>query len=81
MFSKYCAESGKGWDEGLLLLMFAVRETVQESLGFKSSRSCFWTHGKGTLKMLKENWLSEQKFVICWTISVPSGRDCIMLAS
>lgn len=27
-------ETGKEWDEGLPVLMFAIRETTQESLGF-----------------------------------------------
>ncbi len=61
MFSKYCAESGKGWDEGLPLLLFAVRETVQESLGFSPADLVFGHTVRGPLKMLKENWLSEQK--------------------
>ncbi len=61
MFSKYCAESGKGWDEGLPLLLFAVRETVQESLGFSPADLVFGHTVRGPLKMLRENWLSEQK--------------------
>ncbi len=31
---KYCFESSREWDEGLPLLLFAVRETMQESLGY-----------------------------------------------
>ncbi len=53
------AESGKGWDEGLPLLLFAVRETVQESLGFSPADLVFGHTVRGPLKMLKENWLSE----------------------
>lgn len=34
MLRKFCSESNREWDEGLLLLLFAVRETPQESLGF-----------------------------------------------
>ncbi len=60
MFSKYCVESGKGCDEGLPLLMFAVRETVQESLGFSPADLVFGHTVRGPLKMLKEIWLSEQ---------------------
>lgn len=61
MLSKYCVESGKDWDEGLPLLMFAVRETVQESLGFSPAELVFGHTVRGPLKMLKENWLSEQR--------------------
>ena len=34
MMKSYCYEQGKDWDEGIHLLLFAVREAVQESLGF-----------------------------------------------
>ncbi len=60
MFSKYFVESAKGCDEGLPLLMFAVRETVQESLGFSPADLVFGHMVRGPLKMLKEIWLSEQ---------------------
>lgn len=60
MLSKYCVESGKDWDEGQPLLLFAVRETVQESLGFSPAELVFGHTVRGPLKMLKENWLSEQ---------------------
>ena len=32
MIRSYCFE--KDWDEGIYLLLFAVKESVQESLGF-----------------------------------------------
>lgn len=34
MLQKYCMDTGKDWDEGVPLVLFAIRETVQESLGF-----------------------------------------------
>lgn len=34
MLRTYCVDSETEWDEGLPLLLFSVRETVQESLGF-----------------------------------------------
>ncbi|KAL1251837.1 hypothetical protein QQF64_019633 [Cirrhinus molitorella] len=34
MLRKYCLETSKDWDEGIPLVLFAVRESVQESLGF-----------------------------------------------
>ncbi len=54
MLKTYCTESEKEWDDGLLLLLFDLRETVQESLGFSPTVL-------GPLKLLKENWLSDMK--------------------
>ena len=34
MMKIYCFETEKDWDEGIHLLLFAARESVQESLGF-----------------------------------------------
>lgn len=34
MLRQYCVETGKDWVEGLPFLMFAIRESVQESFGF-----------------------------------------------
>ena len=34
MIRAYCYEQEKNWDEGVHLLLFAIRETVQESLSF-----------------------------------------------
>ena len=34
MIRSYCFDTKNNWDEGIHLLVFAVRESVQESLGF-----------------------------------------------
>ena len=34
MIRSYCFDTNRDWDEGIHLLLFAVRESVQESLGF-----------------------------------------------
>ena len=34
MINSYCFDTDKDWDEGIHLLLFAVRESVQESLDF-----------------------------------------------
>ena len=34
MIRSYCFDTNRDWDEGVHLLLFAVRESVQESLGF-----------------------------------------------
>ena len=59
MIRTYCLDNGKDWDEGTSLLLFAVRESVQESLGFSPFELVFGHSVHGPLKLLKENWLSE----------------------
>ncbi len=61
MLKTYCTESEKEWDEGLPLLLFSLRETVQESLGFSPAELVFGHTVRGPLKLLKENWLSDVK--------------------
>ncbi len=61
MLKTYCTESEKEWDVGLPLLLFALRETVQESLGFSPAELVFGHTVRGPLKLLKENWLSDVK--------------------
>ena len=34
MIRAYCLENAKDWDEGVHLLVFAARDSVQESLGY-----------------------------------------------
>uniref|UniRef100_A0A669BX09 Gypsy retrotransposon integrase-like protein 1 n=1 Tax=Oreochromis niloticus TaxID=8128 RepID=A0A669BX09_ORENI len=59
MLRRFCAESGREWDEGLPLLFFAVREATQESLGFSPTDLVFGHVVRGPLRLLKEKWLSE----------------------
>ena len=54
----YCLDNEKDWDEDIGLLSFAVRELVQESLGFSPFELVFCHSIRGPLKPLKENWLS-----------------------
>ena len=49
----------KDWDEGKHLLLFAVRESVQESLGFCPFELVFVHTVRGPLKLLKEEFLSD----------------------
>ena len=57
MIRTYCLD--KDWDEDIGLLMFAVRESVQESWGFSPFELVFGHSVCGPLKLLQENWLSE----------------------
>ncbi len=45
----------------LPLLLFSLREPVQESLGFSPAELVFGHTVRGPLKLLKENWLSDVK--------------------
>ncbi len=57
MLRKYCMETGADWDEGVPFVLFAVRETVQESLGFSPADLVFGHTPRGPLKVLKERVL------------------------
>ena len=52
----YCNQTGKDWDEGVHLLLFAVRDSVQESLGFSPFELVFGHSVRGPLKLYKENF-------------------------
>jgi hypothetical protein len=57
MIRSYCFDTcSKDWDEGIHLLLFAVRESVQESLGFSPFELVFGHSVRGPLKLLKENF-------------------------
>lgn len=58
MLRKYCMDTQKDWDEGVPLVLFAIRETVQESLGFSPAELVFGHTVRGPLKVLKEQILA-----------------------
>ena len=43
MLRSYCLSTKKDWDEGVPLVLFAVRSAVQESLGFSHLNWCLDT--------------------------------------
>lgn len=57
MLRVHCVEAGSDWTDSLPLLMFAVRETVQGSLGFSPAELIFGHSVRGPLKLLKEQLL------------------------
>ena len=61
MIRSYCFDTKKDWDEGIHLLLFAVRESVQESLGFSPFELVFGHSVRGPLKLLKEKFLSNDE--------------------
>ena len=66
----YCIENSRDWVEGEHLLLFAVRESVQVSLGFSPFELVFGHVVRGPLLVLKEKWLDEDpvlKYVAIFT--------------
>ena len=61
MIRSYCFDTEKDWDECIHLLLFAVRESVQESLGFSPFELVFGHSVCGSLKLLKEKFLSNDE--------------------
>ena len=61
MIRSYCFDTEKDWDEGIHLLLFAVRESVQESLGFSPFELVFGHSVHGPLKLLKVKFLSNDE--------------------
>ena len=60
MIHAYCFQYKKQWDQRIYLLLFAVHEAVQESLGFSPFELVFGCTVRGLLKVLKESWLKEE---------------------
>ena len=54
---RYGFVTEKDWDEGIHLLLFAVRESVQESLGFIPFELLFDHTVRGPFQLLKEKFL------------------------
>ena len=59
MMKAYCTTEGKDWDEGIPLLLFAARESIQESLGFSLFELVFGHLPRGPLILFKECWLDD----------------------
>ena len=59
MIRTYCFDTEKQWDEGIHFLLFAVRESIQESLGFSPFELVFGHNVRGPLKLFKEKFLSD----------------------
>ena len=64
MMRIYSFETERDWDEGIHLLIFAARESVQESLGFSPFEIVFGHTVRGPLKLLKEKCLSSESHSI-----------------
>lgn len=60
MLRKFCTESNRERDEDLPLLLFAARETLQESLGFSPADLVFSHTVRGPVHLLREKWLFDK---------------------
>ena len=60
----YCFDTEKDRDEGIHLLRFVVSKSVQESLNFSSFELVFGHTVRGTLKLLKEKFLSQEETLL-----------------
>ena len=59
MLKMYCHDTGKSWDDGVHLVIFAAREVVQDSLGFSPFQLVFGHSVRGPLKLLKDKLQQE----------------------
>ena len=57
MVRAYCTEHHNDWDVGLPFLLFAVRDSVQESMGFIPNEYVFGHTVRGPLKLIKDKCL------------------------
>ena len=80
MIRMYCIENSRDWDEGVHLLLFAVRESVQESLGFSPFELVFGHVVRGPLLLLKEKWLDEGPEKISVLKYVATFKDRLLRA-
>lgn len=60
MLKRYCHETCKDWDEGVPFVLFAARDTKQESLGFSPAELVFGHNLRGPLKMLREKMVYDE---------------------
>ncbi|KAL2102544.1 hypothetical protein ACEWY4_001712 [Coilia grayii] len=59
MLKTYCLEFQRDWDEGVPMAQFAIREVVQESLGFSPAELVFGHSVRGPLKIVRDAWLTD----------------------
>ena len=75
MIRSYLFDTEKDWDEGIHLLLFAVRESVQESLRFCPFELVFGHSVHGPLKLLKEKFLSDDDSSLNLLQYVPNFKN------
>ena len=63
MLTKYCLETGNDWDNGIPLVLFAVRDSYQESLGYSPNELLFGKEVRGPLKLMYDCMLQQDSKV------------------
>ena len=53
---KYCIENEEDWDKGVPYLLFAIRSSINSSLGFTPFDIVFGHHVRGPLNVIREHW-------------------------
>ena len=61
MIKKYCLETQSEWDEGYQYLLFAIRESKNESLEYSPFELLFGRQVRGPLRIFKESLLNTDK--------------------
>ena len=59
MLRKICTENPKDWDRFIPALLFAYRETPQESLGFSPFELLYGRTVRGPMSILKDLWTDD----------------------
>ncbi|PIK47381.1 hypothetical protein BSL78_15768 [Apostichopus japonicus] len=59
MLKTFCHESQMDWDKGIDFVVFATRETPNESTGFSPFELIYGHEVRGPLKLMKEKWLTD----------------------
>ena len=75
-----CLDSHKDWDNGVRMLLFSVRETFQESLGFSPFELFFWTLYGRSLKnvdrqICENTVISILDYVECFNYKLTSACE------
>ncbi|XP_042875418.1 uncharacterized protein LOC122255445 [Penaeus japonicus] len=63
MLTKFCLENCKDWDEGIPLVLYALRSSKQESLGCSPNELLFGKEVRGPLKLLFDSWVDMENDV------------------
>ena len=60
MIRAYCEDFPEDWDKGIPLLLFATRDSPNESTGFTPFELVYGHEVRGPLKLIKERFLAEE---------------------
>lgn len=60
MLAKYCLKNERVWDEGISLLLFAIRDCPSVAFGFSPLQLVFSHEVRGPPTVLKEIWLADR---------------------